>query len=123
MKLPCVELLSSFAFNIDSRHYTQVQRLLRRLPEVPAVLTNRRRNDHTRISCGGTGAVAFRTWGAFFHAAENLTAALPDADPPLPHVAEFVQRHCRHRGACDFAGHMPTNPQAGAYTRLLFSLT
>jgi len=40
----------------------KVQRLLRRLPALPAVLTNRRRNDHTRITCGGTGAVAFRTW-------------------------------------------------------------
>jgi len=46
------------------------------------------------------------TWGAYFHSAENLAAALPDADPPLAHVADFVRQHCQHRGTCDFAGHM-----------------
>jgi len=48
LKLKYYRLLSNFAFIFNLRRY--------------AVLTNRRRNDHTRITCGGTGAVAFRTW-------------------------------------------------------------
>jgi hypothetical protein len=81
----------------------KVLRILRALADLPAVLTTHRAVDRTRISCGGTGAVSFKTWNAFFHAAENLTRTLPDVDPPLPLVAEYAQRHCRHRGACDLS--------------------
>ena len=88
---------------ITGTHLTpKVQRILKRLVDLPAVLTSHRLREHSRISCGGTGAVAFKTWNGFLHTAENITRTLPSTNPLLPSVAEYVQQHCRHRGACNF---------------------
>ena len=100
---PAVTVVVALRPTVGTPLTPKIQRILKKLADVPAVLTNRRLRDHARISCGGTGAVAFKTWNSFFHAAENLTRTLPDANPPLPLIAAYAQQHCRHRGVhCDF---------------------